>query len=55
MNRGVTLLIAEGEYNHNFKKMLFIAVTSPQMVRLKRKILMIDPAAFITIIDVSGS
>lgn len=53
MNRGVTSLIAEGEYTHNFKKMLYVAVTSPQMVRLKRKILMIDPAAFITIIDVS--
>ncbi|MBU5455754.1 YitT family protein [Caproiciproducens sp. MSJ-32] len=53
MNRGVTSLIAEGEYTHNLKKMLYVAVTSPQMVRLKRKILMIDPNAFITIIDVS--
>lgn len=53
MNRGVTSLIAEGEYTHNLKKMLYVAVTTPQMVRLKRKILMIDPNAFITIIDVS--
>ncbi|WP_207652788.1 YitT family protein [Clostridium isatidis] len=53
MNRGVTSLIAEGEYTHNLKKMLYVAVTTPQMVQLKRKILMIDPNAFITIIDVS--
>lgn len=53
MNRGVTSLIAEGEYTHKLKKMLYIAVTSSQMVHLKSKILRIDPKAFITIIDVS--
>ena len=53
MNRGVTSLIAEGEYTHELKKMLYIAVTSSQMVHLKSKILRIDPKAFITIIDVS--
>ena len=53
MNRGVTSLIAEGEYTHELKKMLYIAVTSSQMIRLKNKILRIDPKAFITIIDVS--
>ncbi|WP_411169552.1 YitT family protein [Clostridium sp. MB05] len=53
MNRGVTSLIAEGEYTHELKKMLYIAVTSSQMVHLKNKILRIDPKAFITIIDVS--
>ncbi|MGG7143932.1 YitT family protein [Clostridium nigeriense] len=53
MNRGVTSLVAEGEYTHELKKMLYIAVTSSQMVHLKNKILRIDPKAFITIIDVS--
>ena len=53
MNRGVTSLIAEGEYTHELKKMLYIAVTASQMVHLKNKILRIDPKAFITIIDVS--
>ena len=53
MNRGVTSLIAEGEYTHELKKMLYIAVTYSQMVHLKSKILRIDPKAFITIIDVS--
>ncbi|MDU5109194.1 MAG: YitT family protein [Clostridium sp.] len=53
MNRGVTSLISEGEYTHELRKMLYIAVTSSQLVRLKKKILRIDPRAFITIIDVS--
>jgi len=53
MNRGVTSLIAEGEYTHELRKMLYIAVTSSQMIHLKNKILKIDPKAFITIIDVS--
>ena len=53
MNRGVTSLIAEGEYTHELKKMLYVAVTSSQMIHLKNKILRIDPKAFITIIDVS--
>lgn len=53
MNRGVTSLISEGEYTHELRKMLYIAVTSSQMVHLKSKILRIDPKAFITIIDVS--
>ena len=53
MNRGVTSLVAEGEYTHELKRMLYIAVTSGQMIRLKNKILRIDPKAFITIIDVS--
>lgn len=53
MNRGVTSLIAEGEYTHKLKKMLYVAVTSSQMIHLKNKILRIDPKAFITIIDVS--
>ena len=53
MNRGVTSLIAEGEYTHELRKMLYIAVTSSQMVHLKNKILKVDPKAFITIVDVS--
>lgn len=53
MNRGVTSLVAEGEYTHEYKKMLYIAVTSSQMISLKNKILKIDPKAFISIINVS--
>lgn len=53
MHRGVTSLIAEGEYTHNRKKMLYCAVTSSQMIHVKLKLLKIDPKAFITIIDVS--
>ncbi|MGL5354853.1 MAG: YitT family protein [Clostridium sp.] len=53
MHRGVTSLIAEGEYTHSRKKMLYCAVTSSQMIHVKLKLLKIDPKAFITIIDVS--
>ena len=53
MHRGITSLMAEGGYTHNQKKLLYIAVTTSQMISLKNKILRIDPKAFITIIDVS--
>ena len=53
MNRGITSLMAEGGYTHNQKKLLYVAVTTSQMLSLKNKILRIDPKAFITIIDVS--
>lgn len=53
MNRGITSLMAEGGYTHNKKKLLYVAVTTSQMISLKNKILKIDPRAFITIIDVS--
>ena len=53
MNRGITSLMAEGGYTHNQKKLLYVAVTTSQMISLKNKILRIDPKAFITIIDVS--
>ena len=53
MNRGVTSLIAEGEYTHSRRKMLYCAVTSSQMIHVKLKLLKIDPKAFITIINVS--
>ena len=53
MNRGITSLMAEGGYTHNKKKLLYVAVTTSQMISLKNKILRIDPKAFITIIDVS--
>lgn len=53
MHRGVTSLIAEGEYTHKQKKMLYCAVTTKQMIYFKRKILTIDPTAFITMIDIS--
>lgn len=53
MHRGITSLMAEGGYTHNKKKLLYVAVTTSQMISLKNKILRIDPKAFITIIDVS--
>ena len=53
MNRGITSIMAEGEFTGDKKKLLYIAVTTSQMVSLRRKILNIDPKAFITIIDVS--
>lgn len=53
MNRGITSLMAEGGYTHDQKKLLYIAVTTSQMISLKTKILRVDPRAFITIIDVS--
>lgn len=53
MNRGITSLMAEGCYTGSKKRLLYVAVTSAQMINLKRKILNIDPKAFITIVDVS--
>ncbi len=53
MHRGVTSLMAEGGYTRNQKKLLYVAVTTSQMINLKNKILKFDPKAFITIIDVS--
>lgn len=53
LHRGITSIMAEGEYTHSKKKMLYVAVTSSQIISLKNKILNIDPKAFITIIDVS--
>lgn len=35
------------------KSILYVAVTTSQMISLKTKILRVDPKAFITIIDVS--
>ena len=53
LHRGITSIMAEGEYTHIKKKMLYVAVTSSQFISLKNKILCIDPKAFITIIDAS--
>ena len=53
LHRGVTSLLAEGEYTHDMKKMLYCILTPRQMVELKSTIHLIDPKAFITIIDVS--
>ena len=53
MNRGITSLMAEGEFTGHKRKLLYVAVTTSQMVSLRRKILNIDPNAFITIVDVS--
>ena len=53
LHRGITSIMAEGEYTHSKKKMLDVAITSSQFISLKNKILRIDPKAFITIIDAS--
>lgn len=53
LNRGVTSLIAEGEYVHKKRRMLYCIVTDRQMILLKRIIQQIDSSAFITIVDVS--
>lgn len=53
LNRGVTSLISEGEYTHSKRKMLYCILTTNEMIRLKRKLVKIDPSAFITIVDVS--
>lgn len=53
LNRGITSLVAEGEYTHDKKKMLYCIVSPHQMVELKAAVHSIDPGAFITIVDVS--
>ena len=53
MNRGITALMAEGGYTRDKKRLLYVAVTTSQMISLKTKILRVDPKAVITIIDVS--
>lgn len=53
LHRGITSLVAEGEYTHDRKKMLYCIVTSRQMVTLKNAVLNIDPSAFITVVDIS--
>ena len=53
MNRGITALMAEGGYTRDKKRLLYVAVTTSQIISLKTKILRVDPKAFITIIDVS--
>lgn len=35
LHRGVTSLLAEGEYTHDRKKMLYCLVTTRQMIELK--------------------
>lgn len=53
LHRGITSIMAEGEFTHSKKKMLYVAITASQFISLKNKILRIDPKAFITIIDAS--
>lgn len=53
LHRGVTSLVAEGEYTHDRKKMIYCIVTTRQMISLKNIVHQIDPKAFITIVDVS--
>ena len=53
LHRGITSIMAEGEYTHSKKKLLYVAITSSQFISLKNRILSIDSKAFITIIDAS--
>ena len=53
LHRGITSLVAEGEYTHDKKKMLYCLVTSRQMITLKNAVQNIDPTAFITVVDIS--
>lgn len=53
LHRGITSLVAEGEYTHDKKKMLYCIVTSRQMITLKNAVQNIDPTAFITVVDIS--
>lgn len=53
LHRGVTSLLAEGEYTHDKKKMLYCIVTARQMILLQNIVRQIDPTSFITIIDIS--
>lgn len=53
LHRGVTSLLAEGEYTHDRKKMLYCIVTTRQMIELKNTIHLIDSRAFVTVVDVS--
>lgn len=53
LHRGITSLLAEGEYTHDRKKMLYCIVTSRQMIELKTAVHNIDPSAFMTIVDIS--
>lgn len=53
LHRGITSLAAEGEYTHCQKKMLYCILTPRQMIELKRTIYLIDPKAFVTVVDVS--
>ena len=53
VHRGVTSFPAEGEYTHSRKKMIYCIVTLSQLIYIKNSIMLMDPKAFITIIDVS--
>lgn len=53
LNRGITSLVAEGEYAHKKRRMLYCIVTDRQMISLKKIVQQIDSSAFITIVDIS--
>lgn len=53
LHRGITSIAAEGEYTHSKRKMLYCILTPRQMIELKMTIHLIDPKAFITVVDVS--
>ncbi len=51
INRGVTVLAGYGYYTKTEKKVLYIVVNSYQVMTAQRRILSIDPQAFISIMD----
>lgn len=53
LGRGVTFLYGEGAYTRNQKKILYCAVSMPQLPALKQLVRDIDEGSFISIMDAS--
>ncbi len=52
MNRGVTVYSGHGYYSKEKKEILYIVISSPEVVRLKKIVKVADPDAFVAIHDV---
>ena len=52
-NRGVTILYGEGAYTNQRKNVMYCVVSLGQLPQIKRVIKVIDPEAFISIIDIA--
>lgn len=52
LHRGVTLLVGEGAYTNEEKKIIYCTITSREVVKLKDIVNNVDPKAFMTINDV---
>ena len=52
-NRGVTILYGEGAYTNHRKNVMYCVVSLGQLPQIKRVIKVIDPKAFISIIDIA--